>query len=59
MSRILPVKFLMSYKKSFSTNLRGYHAYKSVETGKRETLDCHKDGRDEASMYENHAIGVP
>ena len=58
MSRILPVKFSMSYKISFSTNIRG-HIYKSVwKPEKDEKLNCHKNDRDEASIYGNHAIGA-
>ena len=52
MSRILPVKFSMSYKISFSTNIRGHHVYKSMWKPEKG------DNRDEASMYDNHAIGV-
>ena len=29
-----------------------------MEAGKRRKSDCHKNDRDEASMYDNHAIGV-
>ena len=50
MSRILPVKFSMSYKISFSKNIRVHHGCKYVwkpENG--EKLDCHKG---------NHAVGA-
>ena len=49
----------MSYQISFSTNIHGHHVYKSVwnlEKGKK--LNWHNNDRDEASMYDNHAIGV-
>ena len=59
MSRTLPVEFSMSYQISFSTNIHEHHVYKSVwklEKGKK--LNWHNNDRDEASMYDNHAIGV-
>ena len=54
----MPEKFLMSYKIRFSTNIRGHHEYITVKLEKSEKLDCHKDDRDEVSVYDNHAIGV-
>ena len=51
MSRILPLKFSMPYRISFSTNIRGHHVYKSVcDPEKSEKLERHKDDRDESSM---------
>ena len=38
MSQILPVKFLMSYKISFSTNVRGHHGYITMEAGKKRKI---------------------
>ena len=59
MSRILPLKFSMPYRIRFFTNIRGHHVYKSLcKPEKSEKLECHKDDRDEASMYDNHATGV-
>ena len=59
MSRILPVKFSMSYKISFSKNIRVHHGCKYVwKPENSEKLDCHKGDRDEASIYGNHAIGA-
>ena len=59
MSRILPLKFSIPYRISFSTNIRGHHVYKSVcDPEKSEKLERHKDDRDESSMYDNHATGV-
>ena len=56
MSRIIPVKFLMSYKIRFSINIRGHHVYKSVwKPEEDKKLDCYKD---EGSMYDSYAIGV-
>ena len=53
------IKFSMSYKIRFSTNIRGHHVYKSAwKPEKGKELDWHKDNRDEASMYDNHATGV-
>ena len=52
-------KVFMTYKISFSTNIHGHHIYKSVwklENGKK--IDCHEGNHDEASMNDNHAIGV-
>ena len=54
----MPVKISRSYKIGFPTNIREHHVYKSVWKAKKgERLDCHKDDRDEASMYD-HVIGV-
>ena len=58
MSRILPPKFSMSYETSFFTNIRGHHVCKSAWPENSEKLDCHKGDRDEASMHDNHVIGV-
>ena len=51
MSQILPVKFLMSYKISFSTNIRGHHVYKSMWKPENHKENCYK-----YSIYGNHAI---
>ena len=59
MSRILPVKFSMSYKISFSTNIHRHNVYKSGwKAEKGEKLDCRKDDRDEASKFDNHVTAV-
>ena len=44
---------------SSSTNIRGYQVYIPVwNTEKGDKLHCHKDDRDDVSVYDNHVIGI-